>query len=362
MQPTILIVITKADVGGAQVHCLDIIKGLRLRYRFVLLCGEDDFLTQAARQLGIEVIVMPSLVRRLSPSKDLAAYRDLKKHISRIKPDLIHGHSSKAGIIARLAAKRSATPAMFTAHGWAFTQGAPLKRRLIGLVSEWVMGRFSKFIVVVSTYDYELARRFFIAPKKRLRCILNGVQGTQKRSKHQNRVPHIINIGRLTRVKNQTLLLEALAQVSSPFTLSIIGSGHLQPQIEDQIKQLGLSKKVTLLPGLNNASSCLADSDLFVLSSKYEGLPLSALEAMSASLPVVSTNVGGVGDAVVDGETGFLVVKDNATVLAEKLEILLQSRDLRQQMGEAGYRKYQTDFTVERMVTELAKVYDEVFS
>ncbi len=172
---TVFLIITKADIGGAQIHCLEIIKALQTRYQFVLLCGEEDFLTEAVRALQVEVLIIDSLVRPVSPKQDWKAIKTISSLITARKPKFVHAHSSKAGVIGRIAAWRAGVPSLFTAHGWAFTEGAPFKQRCLGLLSEWALGRLPAFTIAVSSYDYQLAKRYKVVDPKRFHLVQNGV-------------------------------------------------------------------------------------------------------------------------------------------------------------------------------------------
>ncbi len=359
-RPTILLVITKGDVGGAQIHCLDIMRHLKTQYQFVLVCGEKDFLTRSADDLGVEVKIIPSLKRPISPKQDWAAFRMLRTTISELKPDLVHAHSSKAGVLARLAAFSRRVPAIFTAHGWAFTEGAPRKQRCLGLFIEWALGCITTKTIAVSRYDYALALRYRVANKGRMHLIQNGVEATKIRERAPTLRPRIITVGRLTSVKNQYFIIECLAALKFDFSAKIIGSGDQYARLKAQICKHQLEDKVELTLNIEDVTEFLTDSDIFILGSLYEGLPLSVLEAMSVKLPVISTDVGGVSEAVIDGETGFLVPRNDKKLFVEKLELLIADKERRIMMGEAGYKHFQQHFTAQRMVNQTNEVYQEV--
>ncbi|MFT5259924.1 MAG: glycosyltransferase involved in cell wall biosynthesis [Gammaproteobacteria bacterium] len=359
---TILLVITKGDVGGAQIHCLDIIRLLKERYRFLLVCGEEGYLTAEARLLGIKVSVLESLQRPISPRMDWAAYKELKALMLETNPSIVHAHSSKAGVLARIAAARANIPAVFTAHGWAFTKGVSRKQWIVGLLSEWILRHFSAVVIAVSKYDYALAKRYRVCALSNLKVVQNGVGELASASSVTNVAPKIVNIGRLGGQKNHQFLVKCLAQLDQEFEAIIIGTGDEYHSLVSQIASLGLENKVQLIRNVDNVSSYLNQGDVFVLSSEYEGLPLSVLEAMSGKLAVVSTDVGGVSEAVVEGETGYLVARNDEQAMTARITELLQNTTLRKSMGEAGYQRYQQYFTAERMVSDIDEIYRQVLS
>lgn len=358
---TILVMITKADVGGAQVHVLEILEQLRERYRFVLAAGEDDYLTRSARELGVEVRIIPLLQRPINLRRDVAALNACVDLLREVRPDLLHTHSSKAGVIGRLAAWHVGVPSLFTAHGWAFTEGAPRLQRVYGLLVESILCRLVGKVITISEYDYKLAARFRVGAERDRYLVRNGISDPGVRRQHQNgRVPHILTVGRLSPVKNHLMLLDALAQLNCPFTASIIGAGECRSQLTQRINTLGLGDRVQLLGEITATTEHLAKADLFVLSSNYEGLPLSVLEAMSMQLPVVATDVGGVGEAVLDQESGLLSPRGDVAALAENMQTLLLDPGLALRFGQRAYQHYRAQFTAGRMLDQLEPIYREL--
>ncbi len=247
-RPLILILITKADIGGAQVHVLEILKRLNERYLFVLATGEQDYLTEQAKNLGIEVRVLDHLKRPIKLAEDRRGLVECISLLREIKPDLLHTHSSKAGVIGRLAAWRVGIPSLFTAHGWAFTVGAPALQRAYGLLVESVLCRLVGRVVTISDFDFQLARHYRVGAARNRYLVKNGISQSQVAGKSgQQPVLQILTIGRLSPIKNHAMLLDALAFLSLPFHARIIGEGECRAELEARIIALGLSSKVELL-------------------------------------------------------------------------------------------------------------------
>jgi len=360
-RPLILILITKADIGGAQVHVLEILKRLNQRYRFVLATGENDYLSERASQLGIEVRVLNHLKRPINLSEDRRAYTECVSLLREIKPDLLHSHSSKAGVIGRLAAWRVGIPSIFTAHGWAFTEGAPAIQRAYGLLLESLLCRLPGRVVTISDYDFQLAKHYRVGTSRNRFLVKNGISqpGIIKPSSSRGEL-QILTIGRLSPVKNHAMLLDALAALSLPFHARIIGDGECRTELQSKIKSLDLEQKVELLGEVTQTTEYLAKADIFVLSSNYEGLPLSVLEAMSMGLPVIATDVGGVKEAVLNEQTGLLSVRKDAMQFAKNIAKLESRPELRKQYGERAQSHYAQNFTADRMVRELESIYREL--
>src|SRR5882724_11303910 len=164
----ILYLLTKADLGGAQVHVLDLLRGLRRETDAVVGVGETGYFTDAVRKLGVPYYVLPNLVHPISPLKDCRAMADVAHLIRLLKPDVVHAHTSKAGVIGRLAASVAGVPSIFTAHTWCFAEGTSLKWRLVGVPAERLAGLLSSAIINVSEANQELAMRHRISDPKRM--------------------------------------------------------------------------------------------------------------------------------------------------------------------------------------------------
>jgi glycosyltransferase involved in cell wall biosynthesis len=359
--PRVFLLITKADIGGAQIHVLSLIKSLQHKIHFTLGCGESGYLTDQAKQLGIEVVVIAQLQRQISLTRDISSIGAVRNVLRRLKPDLLHAHSSKAGVIGRLAARSLGIKSLFTAHGWAFTEGAGPVQRSYGLIIEWTLARVGNGIITVSKYDQELAGRFKVRSRNGNWLVQNGVAQIQgKRALEKSGEIRLLNIGRMARAKNQKLLLEAVAKVERNFKLTIVGVGHFKTDLENMVRDLDLGDKVEFVGNAPDIGTLFQACHIFVLSSDYEGLPLSILEAMSAGLPVVATDVGGVKEAVVDGSTGFLVKRGDSKALGEKITALIDDHSLRQKYAEKGLERYNSYFRLEKMCDSTLHIFREL--
>jgi len=361
----ILLLITKADVGGAQIHVLELLMRLKHRYHFTLAAGEEGYLTRKAREQGISVRVLKHLKRPIDIREDRRAYRECVSLLKELNPDLLHSHSSKAGVVGRLAAWRTGTPSLFTAHGWAFTEGAPTLQRMYGLLIESLLCRLPGRVVNISEYDYKLAARYHVGWSNRRFLIRNGVSqpsGEVANKMAGTSVPKVLAVGRLSPVKNHVMLLRALAALNTPFQAKIIGEGECHALLVREIQSLGLSNKVQLAGEVTKLSADWQQADVFVLSSNYEGLPLSVLEAMSVGLPVVSTDVGGVSEAVLHQRTGLLSARADPLALAENIDILLKDLERARRYGAHGRQVYEQKFTAIRMVGQTDALYTRLLS
>lgn len=366
---SIVFVITRSDVmGGASVHLLDLAVGLQSRgYDITILVGGQGVFLQHARNRSLNCISLKYMIREIDPIVDVKAIRELRGVLKRLKPDLIHVHSSKAGIIGRLSAIGLGAPCIFTAHGWAFTEGVSPARRFLYRVIERLIAPLAKRIITVSDYDRSLALAGRVAAPGRLVVVHNGMPDISAEMRAQRvakeDVVRFVMVARFEAPKDQSSLLRAFAALPAErWCLELIGDGPQLQAAIDLALSLGIAGKVLFSGACNDVSSRLAISDVFILISRWEGLPLTILEAMRAGLPVIASDVGGVAEAVQEGETGYLIKRDAAGLLIERLGLLLADADTRHRLGEAGRRRYESGFTFSLMLDKTVAVYEEALS
>ena len=365
----ILLLVTLSEWGGAQHVVFLIAQHLRSDYDVTVACAPGGALIERLREEGVRAVEVPELARNLNPWRDLRAFYKLYSWMRRERFDLVHTHSTKAGLLGRVAARLAAVPVvLFTAHGWAFAEGrAYWKRRLLAH-AERLAARVTAKIICVSEHDRELALRWRVAKPGQLLVVHNGIDphsflaadGSPVREELRlGKDPVVTFVGRLAPPKDPLTLLEAIRILPEGRVL-LIGDGELRPQIERFVQERSLPGRVVMAGFRSDIPEVLAASDVFVLSSRWEGLPLTVIEAMMAGLPVVAARVGGIPELVEDGETGFLVPPSDPEALAEALQRLLEDEGLRRRMGEAGREKALRGFTLERMLAQIQRVYEEL--
>lgn len=354
----VLVAITRGERGGAQIHVLDLIRGLKGHFTFEVVVGDDEFLAEALRAEQIPVHVVPELEREVAPGRDLRALRSLRQRIRMSRPDVVHTHSTKAGLLGRLAAWLEGVPSVHTAHSWAFSDGIRRRRKAVAVPLEAAVARLTDGFIVVSEADKEVGLRYGVARPHQVHVVHNGVPDIGPRaSPDAGDVPILTMVARMAAPKDHLLLLRSLSAVDVPFRVQFVGDGPLRAELEAATAELGLADRVEFLGVRADVPALLADSHVFALVSYQEGFPLSILEAMRAGLPVVASDVGGVSEAVHDGVTGSLVARDDQNGLARALGELLADADLRARQGRAGRALYEERFTVAQMVEKTADVY-----
>jgi glycosyltransferase involved in cell wall biosynthesis len=358
-------VITRADeIGGAQVHVRDLAAGMHAAgHRVTVLAGMAGALFDQLARRGVRFRLVPDLVRSIAPHHDVAALRQLKAILRELRPDLVSTHSSKAGWLGRLAARQLGIPVIFTAHGWAFTEGVPRPQRLVYALAERLMSPLADRIVTVSEYDRILALKNRIAPPSKITRIHNGVHGCMGGLRPSAAAVRVIMIGRFSAQKDHASLLHALARLGQlDWTLDLVGDGPLQAQAIALAGALGIIKRVRFLGTRDDVCAVLNEANVCALVSNWEGLPRSILEAMSVGLPVVASDVGGVSDAVREGETGFLVPRKDLGLLTQRLELLITRADLRHALGTVGRRRFDEEFQFELMFERTVALYRQILA
>lgn len=367
----IFYLITKSEPGGAQTHIYQLSKHLAARgHQIAVMSYPDGWLANQADQLEIPFYGNKFLSNSLNIFKDVKAGKILKKAIDDFKPDLVSCHSSKAGIIGRLIIKNK-IPTIFTAHGWAFTTGTPLWRKVLAVIAEKVAASYCEKIICVSRNDKQLAVKYRIIAPEKLLVIHNGVEingsSEMSGSKFLSGKVGIVFMGRLARPKDQLLFLEAFnglsEEIKNKTEVVIIGDGPKKKKLEYFIKDNYLSKYVYLSGSLprRKVFSTLQNSHIFVLISDWEGFPRSVLEAMSCSLPVIASDVGGVGEAV-DGRNGFLIGRKNRKEIKEALKKLIKNPSLAIKMGRFSRERAEKEFSLEKMLKKTSNLYYEILS
>lgn len=362
-RPHVVYVITRAHRGGAQSHVLDLL-ALRSRARLTVVAGEEDVLLAEARARGVETRVIPELQVPLHPLRDLRALVALTRLLRGLRPDLLHLHSSKSGLLGRVAARMLGVPAVFTAHGWAFTEGVSPSRRRLALLAERLVAPWTARAITVSEYDRRLALSRHLLPPERVVTVHNGISPLGPRPAGTGQEPgarvQAIMVARFSDQKDQPLLIRAAAQVPG-LDLWLVGDGERRADAEALARELGIGNRVQFAGDRDDVPALLAGADLFCLATHYEGLPISILEAMRAGLPVLSTRVGGVPEAVQDGETGRLLAPGDLAGWVTALGALSADAGERRRLGEAGRARFLAGFTAGRMLAATWEVYEAVW-
>ncbi len=303
MKKKVLLVITKANWGGAQRYVFDLATHLpQSDFDVTVAYGQPGKLADELNRAGIRTVRVASLQRDVSLATDWRSVMELQKLFKTQQPDIVHLNSSKAGGVGAFAARLSGVPRIiFTVHGWPFWEDRSFPSRILIWVASWLTVMLSTRVICVCDADLRIAR-YMPGAKKKTTRIYNGIgpmhfgSGDSVRNAFPAGVSITGTIGELNKNKNQIALIEE-AKEKPDIYVAIVGEGELRPYLEGKIKEYGLSSRVKLL-GFIPACDALKGFDVFELPSLKEGLPYIVLEARVAGLPIVANRIGGIPEAM----------------------------------------------------------------
>ena len=381
-------VITRLDWGGsAQNTLLTAIGHDRSRFEPMVIAGlaESDpeqggrsaTAENVARleQAGVRWQVFPMLTRSISPFRDLIALRQLVVWFRRERPDIVHTHTSKAGLLGRLAAHRAGVPVVVhTPHGHVFYGH-------FGRLASWVFLQIERLLAKRTTWmialteaerDEHLVRgvgrpdRFAVVPSGIDLAWFRKADGKVRRRPKGFNCPSdavvVGSIGWLTPVKGHRVLLKAAAALRREWPrlhVVIVGGGPLREELERLARRLEIAEAVRFLGMRNDVSDCLTGMDIYVQPSLNEGMGRALIEAMAAGRPVVASRVGGIPAVVQDRKTGLLIPPNDPAALARAIDELLRKSDWARELGVAAQAGIGERFSQDAMVRAIESVYEQ---
>lgn len=373
-------VITRLIVGGAQENTLLTCEGLHARgHRVTLISGPtrgpEGSLVERARAGGYDFIEEPDLVRAVNPWRDVRARRYLTWNFQRLRPDVVHTHSSKAGILGRFAARDARVPVILhTIHGMSFNRTQPWPVRTLYAMLERRAARFTKRLITVADAMIEQSVAAHVAPRGKFTTIHSGMEverfdpGLYNRAavRREWGVPDdavvVGTVARLFRRKGYEQLLPIMARAAArdpSLRFVWVGDGAQRRDYELQLADLGLTGRTTLtgLAPPEDIPRLMAGFDILAHTSQWEGLPRGVVQALLMRVPAVAFAIDGTPEVVLDGATGRLVPLGDLEAFAEALVQLSADPARRRAMGEAGRRRCLERFSARVMVDRLECLY-----
>ena len=375
--------ITRLIIGGAQENTLTTVEDQQHLFgdRVTLITGPgvgpEGSLEERARCSGVDLRLINASRRSIHPWHDWQTYRQLVALLRDLKPDLLHTHSSKAGIIGRASAAKLKIPCVHTIHGAAFHYGqSRLTQGIYKSLERWAGRRTDKFISVCDamTEQYVAAG---VAQREKFVTVYSGFDvdpflvpprpPQQIRSELGLKPEHIVigKVARLFPLKGHEYLLRAAEQViaqSPTVRFLLVGDGILRPQIEAELTSRGLRNHFifTGLVSPDKVPELIHAMDIVVHTSVWEGLARVLAQGLIAGKPVVSYDIDGAREVVVSGETGYLVPPRSTAELASALTLLASDEPLRHHLGTMGRVRYTDPFRHQTMTRRIREVYAEV--
>src|SRR6266498_3222081 len=378
----VLLVITRLTIGGDTNVVLDIASHLNTQPHFEahLAVGpvpdHEIDLTYLANERAIPTKRIPSLVNRINPWVNLRATLELYAHIRQGKYDIVHTHSSVAGVVGRLAAVFARVPVIVHhVHGWGLREDMSKILRTVYLGLERFCARFTDRLIAVSRPTLQKGLAYRICQEDKFVLIYNGIplenfqQQIDKEKIYSElgldpECKIVGMIGRLDKQKNPLDFIRAAAMAAKDYPkvqFLIAGEGSLRQECESLINQLNLASRFFLLGYRNDINKILPVLTMTALSSLWEGLPVVFQESMSAGKPIIANDIEGARDVIINGETGYLVTPHQPREMADRMLNLLNNNELCYKMG-INAMQFSERFSSERMLKEIEFLYRELLT
>lgn len=377
-------IVTRLSIGGVLHHVTNLMCGLdRSKYEQQLVCGFEGAgersMREHIRAQGVTPILIPHLVGnpRVNIS-DTLAFMHILRLLRQQRPAILHTHTSKAGLLGRVAGRLTGVPVIVhTFHGLVLKgHYGPLKTNAVRAVERW-LARFSDRLITVSNADKKDLLAYRVAPSHKIEVIPLGLElnqfiysrkrrGVLHRELGLDSARRLIGIvGRIAPIKNHRLFFDAMARVLAEHAMAhvvVVGDGDLRPEMESYVDKIGIANRVSFLGWRHDLAQVYTDLEVVVISSNNEGTPVSAIEAMATGRPVVATRVGGLPDLISDGDTGYLVAPGNVTQLASAVERVLGDGETTDRLRRNARESVKDKFAVERLATDVDSLYRKLLA
>jgi glycosyltransferase involved in cell wall biosynthesis len=377
----ILHIITRLDLGGSAENTLLTAIGLAKKgYAVTIICGQSDNPPsrneQKALTAGVKVIRMRSLVRDIAPIADVAALLRLWWHVVTNRYDIVHTHTSKAGVLGRIAVRFSRVKrVVHTPHGHIFYGYFSAILTGFFVWVEWLLMRWTALQITLTHKEMLDYLAHGIGPEEKMVPVYSGIElqpflactcdRAKKRAELGIESQHFVagTVARLVRVKNHQLVIQALdiLRERAPLLRFVfVGDGELRDSLETQIQSLGLESRVVFTGWREDVAELLSAFDLFVMVSKNEGMGRAFVEAQASGVPVIGSRVGGVAEVMSAGETGYLVEPEDAQDLADKIEHLYNNRERLERMAAKCREWVKPRFGHDVMIERIESLYRQL--
>lgn len=370
-------VITRMIVGGAQENTLLTIKGhIEKGHEVVLVTGfspgREGELLKNVEMPPFKIVEIPEMVREVSPFKDLKALRKLREYFKKEKFDVVHTHSSKAGIIGRIAARQAGVPVVVhTVHGQAFHAYEKPWKKLLYITAERIAAKYCDKIYAVAQAMIDQCVDAKVAPREKYMVVYSGMDtaafanaGRNMELRQKLGIPEnakvIVTVARLFPMKGYEEMLPAAARLVKEFPdlhFLPVGDGPMYDELQKQIADLGLTGNfhfAGLVPP-HEVCDYIAQADLLWHLSLHEGLPRAVVQALAVGIPAIGYKLDGTPEVVLNGKTGYVTAPQDVDAVVARSRELLNDAALRAEMGKNGKDLVIERFAWRRMADILEK-------
>ena len=380
--PRVLRIINRFNLGGPTYNATFLTRFMDDKYETLLIGGEHEESEtdslHVLEQYGLNPMIISEMQRIPSFKSDRAAYKKIKQIIKEFKPDIVHTHAAKAGALGRKAAFACKVPiVVHTFHGHVFhSYFGKVKTYIFKFIERKLAAKSDGIIAISDIQKHELSEIHKICPASKIQVIPLGFDLEKF---HLNKVENrkiirerfdikkdeiaIAIVGRLAPVKNHSLFLEIAEKILNKTTKKIkffiVGDGEERENIELKVNAINqqFENAIQMTSWIKNIGEFNAGMDVLCLTSDNEGTPVSLIEAQAGDLPIVTTDVGGVRDIVLDGETGWIIPRNNITLFVEKLLLLIEDENERSRLSKNGWIFVKTKFHYSTLVKNMDEYY-----
>lgn len=381
----VLRIINRFNIGGPTYNATFLTRFLSDEFETILVGGypeegEADSL-HILKEYGVEPMLIEELKRQPNFRSDRIAYKKLKDIIVEFQPDIVHTHAAKAGALGRKAAHACNVPVIVhTFHGHVLhSYFGKVKSKLFQFIERNLAKKSTRIIAISELQKKELSETFSICKNEKISVVPLGFDLLKfHENAEKNRVTTrnqfgiqddeiaVAIIGRLAPIKDHAFFIDVIAEIQQQTTkkvkVFIVGDGEERESIEKRLKQIESSDRfsVVMTSWIRDIATFNPGMDVICLTSKNEGTPVSLIEAQACNVPVISTDVGGVKDIVLQNETGFIVTKDAKLEYTEKLLELIENDSLRKSMSVKGWEFVKERFHYSTLVKNIESLYKEL--
>lgn len=386
----ILQIVNRLNLGGITYNAASIAAHLRPNHETMIVTGMKDDSEESSefmvRNLGLEPVFIHDMHREINLRSDYKAYKQLLKIIRDFKPDVVHTHAAKAGLLGRLAAKRAGVKVIVhTFHGHVFHSYFGKAKTLFFILLERILAWLSNGIIAISEKQKkELCEEYKICACRKIHIIelgynLKPFQENKREKRERFRENYSVQnhqiavgvIGRLVPIKNLKLFISAFSiahgRLGNKTKAFIIGDGEQRLELQEYCKSLGQTistpedpspeAAIVFTSWIHDVDVAMLGIDILALSSLNEGTPASLIEAQAAGIPIISTNVGGISNIVLEDETALLIKSGDLENFAATLEALINNDSLRAEMAKKGPTFVESRFHEKRLSSDIEQLY-----
>ena len=380
--PRVLRIINRFNIGGPTYNATFLTRFLHTDFETLLIGGlpeegESDSL-HIPGEYGITPTIIEELKRKPNIKSDREAYKKIKEIILEFKPDIVHTHASKAGAIGRRAAYACNVPVIIhTFHGHVFhSYFGQLKTKLFKYIERKLARKSTAIVAISEIQKKELSEIHHICPAKKIHVIPLGfdLQKFQDNISEKRKITRetyqlqeedvaVAIIGRLTKIKNHAFFLEVVESLllnqAGNATFFIVGDGELMDEIQGKVSVLieKYQAKIILTSWIKDIATFNAGMDIICLTSDNEGTPVSLIEAQASNVPIITSDVGGVKDILLEGKTGFVIKRGDLEDYVKKLGNLINNKELRMELSSNGWNFVKEKFHYTRLTRDMEELY-----